>query len=656
MTRALSMLEALGAASLPGLWAPVLAWTALAGIAALALRQWGARAPEAAYRLAQAALFALPVGLAVSLLIDPTWLPAMRTLPTPLVAAAPAPAAGPALTPVVPDVGPSVSVLSLIGLATLVAGAVGVVALVRLGRQALALRRLRRSLPVAASDGLADAAAEAAARAGLRRAPDVLVTSADVVPMTLGAWRPLVVLPASLDGAGRRLALAHEFHHVRQRDALAQWGEALTAAVFAAHPVAGMLARQCDLFREMACDAAVLADSAADRHLYAALVSSFATAGRPRWSPPAIGMADRIPHVHQRLLAMTRSVASAPRFAGVSALAVLVAGVLLMTAGRAVAQPARAVAAEGAAVTVMYVDGERVEGSFEDLGLAPDAIYSIEVVQGEKARSAHGADRVVRVTTRAAAEAAGLPARDGVTVRSDGGSSEARARGVDPERGITVYRQGAEEYDDTASIHIEGESSTVEVTTGSAAPPGEPGIVVRRRAGAEGSAQADRVIFIDGVIEPDATVEALDVDEIQSIEVRTGVDLAEYGASGVGSVLWITTKAAAQGAPAAPSAEAPTAEARAAGAPALAVSGVRPNPSQDAVEIGLAAPAAGDVRVEVFDVTGRLVQTVTRSVAPGASSVALDVSGLAPGGYVVRVRGAFGGRTQEATAQITVAR
>ena len=71
-----------------------------------------------------------------------------------------------------------------------------------------------------------------------------------------------------------------------------------------------------------------------------------------------------------------------------------------------------------------------------------------------------------------------------------------------------------------------------------------------------------------------------------------------------------------------------------AGGLALAVA---PNPSRGAARLTLTLPAAGDVRVELLDVLGRVVRMVHAGSLPAeARSLSMDVSSLAAGAYVVR--------------------
>ena len=78
-----------------------------------------------------------------------------------------------------------------------------------------------------------------------------------------------------------------------------------------------------------------------------------------------------------------------------------------------------------------------------------------------------------------------------------------------------------------------------------------------------------------------------------------------------------------------------------------------PNPSSGPSTVAFALPAAGDARLEVFDVLGRRVATLADGpLAAGAHRATFDPAGLPSGVYVVRLAAA--GRT--ATARLTVTR
>ena len=78
---------------------------------------------------------------------------------------------------------------------------------------------------------------------------------------------------------------------------------------------------------------------------------------------------------------------------------------------------------------------------------------------------------------------------------------------------------------------------------------------------------------------------------------------------------------------------------------------VSPNPSAMAARLELTIPSSARVRVDLFSVSGRLVQSVWNGPLPsGRSEHALDLGALAPGLYLVRVRTEAG----EATRMVTV--
>ncbi|QLH46808.1 MAG: T9SS type A sorting domain-containing protein [Bacteroidota bacterium] len=63
-----------------------------------------------------------------------------------------------------------------------------------------------------------------------------------------------------------------------------------------------------------------------------------------------------------------------------------------------------------------------------------------------------------------------------------------------------------------------------------------------------------------------------------------------------------------------------------------------PNPTQGKVEIHLASEEAHQTTVQVFDMSGRLVQTVQAQHEPGSQVMQLDLSALANGMYHLHVK------------------
>jgi bla regulator protein blaR1 len=137
--------------------------------------------------------------------------------------------------------------------------------LLQLGLAGHGLRRaraiVRRSQAVTAP-GVAALCAEICRRLGVRRRVAVRSSREVGSPQTIGAWRPVVLLPAHrLDGLSREdltMALCHELVHVRRRDLAWGWVPATARWLFFFHPLAALAAREYAVAREAACDAEVL--------------------------------------------------------------------------------------------------------------------------------------------------------------------------------------------------------------------------------------------------------------------------------------------------------------------------------------------------------------------------------------------------------------
>jgi TonB family protein len=81
-------------------------------------------------------------------------------------------------------------------------------------------------------------------------------------PITVGAFRPVVILPdgwTEWPAAQLNAVLAHEGEHASRRDPLVQWLALFNRAVFWFHPLAWWLSRRLSALAEEACDDAVLA-------------------------------------------------------------------------------------------------------------------------------------------------------------------------------------------------------------------------------------------------------------------------------------------------------------------------------------------------------------------------------------------------------------
>lgn len=310
MTELLDLLHKLGVWSVPALWIPLLAWTLLALPAALLLRRTSRFHPLVRYRLQQALLAALPLGMLAAPWIEMPglagWLmassgtsasPGLVLLPDLLTTADPA-----------SDSATPISLYLYHGLGALTAGAGlwALVRLTRLARSTWALIRLDATTPATSAPDVQALTDQLADTLSIRRPVTTRTTSEAVVPMTFGMLRPTILLPAALADRREalRMTLVHELVHIRRYDVVARWMEQFTAAVFAIHPGVSSLARSIECTREIACDAEALRQSGCTRTAYADLLYGFArsSAHRPVF---AVSITETASALKERIQAMT---------------------------------------------------------------------------------------------------------------------------------------------------------------------------------------------------------------------------------------------------------------------------------------------------------------------------------------------------------------
>lgn len=203
----------------------------------------------------------------------------------------PAAVAGPAGTAASPRAGGS---LYAAGVAVWAAGALLV--LLSLIFQRFRVERLaRRSRPVERGSRLSEAARRTAARVGLPRPPRLAIGDRGAMPMTWGAFRPVLLLPPEAErwsDARLEAVLLHELAHVRRRDYLTQLMGTVACALHWCNPLAWMALGRLRRERELASDDEVLA-AGSRASGYASELLELVRSRRARSAPPlgALAMA-----------------------------------------------------------------------------------------------------------------------------------------------------------------------------------------------------------------------------------------------------------------------------------------------------------------------------------------------------------------------------
>jgi len=134
----------------------------------------------------------------------------------------------------------------------------------------------------------------------------VLQSDEVLVPVTLGVWRPAIVLPAdwnTWDHSLVEIAVAHEAEHLRRRDTLVGLLTAVNAALYWFHPIVWLLRRHINELAEQACDDQVIRTTG-QRAEYAQVLVDMAShlaSGAARYQPAGIGMASK-PLVEKRIV------------------------------------------------------------------------------------------------------------------------------------------------------------------------------------------------------------------------------------------------------------------------------------------------------------------------------------------------------------------
>ncbi len=128
-------------------------------------------------------------------------------------------------------------------------------------------------------------------------------------PVTFGAFRPVVLLPAhfpELSPAVQEAILCHELLHVRRRDWLFTVGEEIVRAVFWFHPAIWWLLAEIGLAREQEVDRRVVAATQSREQYVDALLAIAGGRPQPDLAPASLFLRKR--HLKQRVVSILQEV------------------------------------------------------------------------------------------------------------------------------------------------------------------------------------------------------------------------------------------------------------------------------------------------------------------------------------------------------------
>lgn len=273
----------------------------------------------------------------------------------------------------------------------------------------------------------------------------------DLGPAVVGVMHPQIVVPSWLFGRSaseQQLVLAHEREHLRARDHLLLVAGSLVVALLPWHPAAWWMLSRLRLAIELDCDARVLRGGVPAR-TYGTLLIDLADrcAG---FRMGATALADEGSHLERRLLAMKtngrkRSLLSTGVLGAAAGLALLAAceakvptgpeiqamDVASATKAASDARLLRKTELDGATAPVYYVDGKLVDAKTAK-ALTPNQIATIDISKRDDGS-------VIRITTNGQAPIARgqaykgttrVTVRDSAVVALGGGPEKARIAGL----------------------------------------------------------------------------------------------------------------------------------------------------------------------------------------------------------------------------------
>lgn len=291
------------------------------------------------------------------------------------------------------SVAPAVASLELapVILALWASGAIAFLVLLCVRQRRFFTRVIRGA--IAPSERLSADATVAAEKAGLHRPVHIRIAADEIGPLVCGLMRPVVILPSTFESAyapeERRLALAHEFAHLKRADLAFAVVAILFRALQWPNPLAHVAFSRFRADQEAACDAAVLRsnrDLPDIAHAYgAAMLRSAANAA----AAPAASLA-MSHHLKERLMLMKLGTRGSARRARILGATLALVG-LAASAGYSQAEERKdeRVVVKTSAVSIIKVDGgESIEYAGVKNGkkveiLKEDGVKTVRVYGGD---------------------------------------------------------------------------------------------------------------------------------------------------------------------------------------------------------------------------------------------------------------------------------
>jgi TonB family protein len=278
MTALLNLLTTIGDFMFQEVWFPLLIWTIIAVPVTVLLHRLQSIPPAYQYHGRMALLFALPLGIIGSHLLDVLGSSAATAVPStkffviqnPIPAS---PAAEPSMVSIFAD---PMLWIGLVGL-LMIAGAV--YSLMAMTKGLIGLWNMENNLSFN-SLHYHTAITNHLPRIDQQkwRQTQIAFSSDAQTPFTYGWPRTKIVIPKRLEGSPEALAMAvqHELTHIKHRDFLLNGILMAIKSLFWIHPLTHYLHKSCQEYREITCDSEVLATNHFSKKRYASFLFDLA--------------------------------------------------------------------------------------------------------------------------------------------------------------------------------------------------------------------------------------------------------------------------------------------------------------------------------------------------------------------------------------------